>query len=382
VTDPIVNFDDIRPYHDDEVAGAVQRIIADPDFIRAIIRHRLGSSASWLTHLAAPFFSWYLRRHWSGFKTVEAVQRYVAAYLDKSLKTTTAGVSCSGLEKLDNTKSYLFVSNHRDIAMDPALVNWCLHQQGFETARIAIGDNLLKKPCATELMKLNKSFIVRRSAKGPREMLKALGQLSAYIGHSIQTGHHIWIAQKEGRAKDGNDATDPAILKMFYINGKQQQLDFADYMRSLHIVPVCLSYEFDPCDSAKAYELYQLATQGNYQKTEFEDIESIITGIVGFKGRVHVHFGAEINQAEDLQNPDTLAGAIDREIYQGYKLYPANYQAAELQSDEDDKGAFLTRLNALPVEVQPYLRQMYANPLKNAQAHAAAQQTSATQESH
>lgn len=372
MTDSIANFDDIRPYHDDEVAAAVQRIIADPDFIRAIVQHRLGSRSKLLNALAAPFVSWYLRRHWSGFKSVEAVQRYVAVYLNKSLKKTTAGVSYSGLDALDSKKSYLFVSNHRDIAMDPALVNWCLHKQGFTTARIAIGDNLLKKPCATELMKLNKSFIVRRSAKGPREMIKALGQLSAYIAHSLKTGHHIWIAQKEGRAKDGNDATDPAILKMFYINGKQLQADFADYMRSLQIVPVCLSYEFDPCDAAKANELYQLDKQGNYQKTEFEDIESIIKGIVGYKGRVHVHFGAVITQDADLQTPDSLAAAIDREIYQGYRLYPANYQAAAQTPAESDNGAFIARLNAVPAEVQPYLRQMYANPLFNSQkmAHA------------
>lgn len=367
MTDPIANFDDIRPYHDNEVAAAVQRIIADPEFIRAIVQHRLGSQSKLLNFIAAPMVSWYLRRHWSGFKSVEAVQRYVAVYLNKSLKKTTAGVTFSGLEALDKTKSYLFVSNHRDIAMDPALVNWCLHQQGFDTARIAIGDNLLKKPCATELMKLNKSFIVRRSAKGPREMIKALGQLSAYIAHSLQTGHHIWIAQKEGRAKDGNDATDPAILKMFYINGKQQQIEFTDYMRSLQIVPVCLSYEYDPCDAAKANELYQLATEGNYQKTEFEDIESIIKGIVGYKGRVHVHFGAVLEKNEDLESPESVAAAIDREIYQGYCFYPANYQAAGQTTAESDNGAFMARLHALPAEVQPYLRQMYANPLLNAQ---------------
>ncbi len=367
MTDPIKNFDDIRPYHDNEVAAAVQRIIADPEFIGAIVQHRLGSQSKLLNFIAAPMVSWYLRRHWSGFKSVEAVQGYVAVYLNKSLKKTTAGVNFSGLEALDKTKSYLFVSNHRDIAMDPALVNWCLHQQGFDTARIAIGDNLLKKPCATELMKLNKSFIVRRSAKGPREMIKALGQLSAYIAHSLQTGHHIWIAQKEGRAKDGNDVTDPAILKMFYINGKQQQIEFTDYMRSLQIVPVCLSYEYDPCDAAKANELYQLATEGNYQKTEFEDIESIIKGIVGYKGRVHVHFGAVLEKNEDLESPESVAAAIDREIYQGYRFYPANYQAAGQTTAESDNGAFMARINALPAEVQPYLQQMYANPLLNAQ---------------
>jgi 1-acyl-sn-glycerol-3-phosphate acyltransferase len=370
VTEVTDNFDDIRPYNDSEVPAAVQRIIADPEFIRAVIRFRFGSSSSWLSAIAAPLLTWYLRRHWSGFQTVESVQRYVSRYLDNTLKRTTQGVTCSGLAVLNPNQAYLFVSNHRDIAMDPALVNWCLHQHGFTTARIAIGDNLLKKTCVTELMKLNKSFIVKRSAKGPREMLKALGQLSGYIRHSLETNNHIWIAQKEGRAKDGNDLTDPAILKMFYIAGKQQQLAFPDYMASLQIVPVCLSYEFDPCDLAKAQELYQRQTEGNYQKAEFEDIQSIVQGIVGEKGRVHVHFGAVIQNAEDLASPETMAAAIDREIYQGYQLYPANYLAAN-QADAVDANdstveQFKRRLAAVPEQIRPVLCQMYANPLLNA----------------
>lgn len=370
MTEVTESFDDIRPYNDSEVPAAVQRIIADPEFIRAVIQFRFGSSASWLNTIAAPILSWYLRRHWSGFQTVESVQRYVSRYLANTLKRTTKGVTSSGLAGLDPNQSYLFVSNHRDIAMDPALVNWCLHQYGFTTARIAIGDNLLKKTCVTELMKLNKSFIVKRSAKGPREMLKALGQLSAYIQHSLQTNNHIWIAQKEGRAKDGNDMTDPAILKMFFIAGKQQQLSFPDYMASLKIVPVCLSYEFDPCDVAKAQELYQRQTEGAYQKAEFEDIQSIVQGIIGEKGRVHVHFGSVIENADDLASPEAMAAAIDREIYQGYQLYPANYLAANQAEavDQADSAVeqFKKRLAAVPEQIRPVWCQMYANPLLNA----------------
>lgn len=369
MTDITPNFDDIRPYNDSEVPAAVQRIIADPEFIRAIIRYRFGSTTPWLVSLASPILSWYLRRHWSGLKTVDAVQQYVATYLARSLSKTTTSLTTSGLSALDPNKTYLFVSNHRDIAMDPALVNWCLNQAGLPISRIAIGDNLLKKTCVTELMKLNKCFIVRRSAKGPREMLKALGQLSAYIRHSLLTGHPIWIAQKEGRAKDGRDQTDPAILKMFYIAGKQAGLDFATYMASLQIVPVCLSYEFDPCDAAKAQELYQVDTNGNYQKTEFEDIESIVRGITGYKGRVHVHFGEVVQDPASLVDPETLAAAIDRQIYQGYRFYPANYAAAqqplpaELADENCDE--YQRRLTAMPAEIHPYVAQMYASPLLN-----------------
>lgn len=278
--------------------------------------------------------------------------------------TTTQGVTYSGLDKLDPNQSYLFVSNHRDIAMDPALVNYGLFNSGHKTVRIAIGDNLLKKPCATELMKLNKSFIVKRSAKGPREMMKALGTLSAYIKHSLDSGHSIWIAQKEGRAKDGNDYTDPAILKMFHVEGRKQKLSFADYIKSLKIVPVAISYENDPCDVAKAIELQAKESHGRYEKAEFEDIQSIIQGIVGDKGRIHVAFGDVIEQ--DFDTPELLAQEIDRQVHANYKLFPINQLAAgDEQVDEKVKADFAAKLNTLPPEARPYLVASYANPVKN-----------------
>lgn len=360
------NFDDIRPFDDAEIPAAIEQLVSDQEFISSIVNYRFGQTSAWLTRLLSPLVKWYLRRHWRSLRTVQDVQLYLAKYLNQSLKKTSAGVSWSGLEKLDRNQAYLFVSNHRDIAMDPALVNWSLSREGFATTRIAIGDNLLKKPCVSTLMKMNKSFIVRRSAKGPREMLKALGQLSAYIYQSLRSGHHIWIAQKEGRAKDGFDLTDPAILKMFFIEGKRQGLTFAEYMATLKIVPVVISYEFDPCDEAKARELVQVATEGHYQKSEFEDIDSIIKGILGFKGRIHVHFGDCLQSG--FETPEELASLIDREIYQGYRIYPANLLAAgETVSDTDPTATlFKARLASYPEDIQQQVRQMYANPYLNA----------------
>src|SRR5690606_12026419 len=262
-------FADIRPYNDNEVAPAINRLIADEEFIQAILHYRFPHMPGIVGSVAAPILRFILKRKLAKLNSVNAVQRQVATFMDKMIETTSKKITVSGLEQLDPKQSYLFLSNHRDIAMDPALVNWCLHQHDFETVRIAIGDNLLRKPCATELMKLNKSFIVKRGAKGPREMLKNLSQLSAYIKHSLTDNHSIWIAQKEGRAKDGNDETDPAILKMFYMEGKKRGEDFAAYMTGLNIVPVCLSYEYDPCDIDKINELWQKQTQGAYQKGEF-----------------------------------------------------------------------------------------------------------------
>lgn len=285
--------------------------------------------------------------------------------MDRMIEQTTHNITVSGLEQLSPDKAYLFISNHRDIAMDPALVNWCLHHQGFDTVRIAIGDNLLRKACATELMKLNKSFIVKRGAKGPREMLKNFSQLSAYIKHSLQQKQSIWIAQKEGRAKDGNDETEPAILKMFYMEGKKRGEDFASYMAGLNIVPVCLSYEYDPCDVDKINELWQKQTQGRYQKAEFEDIDSIIKGIVGLKGRVHVAFAAPLTAIPS--EPEQLAEVIDQQIWQQYRLFPINYLAAGQQHvsiSSEVAELWQQRLQAVPTGAESLLSQLYAAPVQ------------------
>ncbi|WP_394245620.1 lysophospholipid acyltransferase family protein [Vibrio astriarenae] len=360
-TDPFI---DIRPYNDDEIPAAIGRLINDEEFIHAIVEHKFADKPKWLRSILMPVVKAYLKVKWAKLTSVEAIQMEVKKYMDKALNQTTNGVTYSGLDKLDTDTSYLFVSNHRDIAMDPALVNYGLHQAGHRTMRIAIGDNLLKKPCATELMRLNKSFIVKRSAKAPREMMKALGTLSAYIKHSLDTGNSIWIAQREGRAKDGNDYTDPAILKMFHVQGRKQKESFADYMKSLKIVPVSISYENDPCDIAKALELHAKATHGEYEKGEFEDIESIIQGIVGDKGRVHVAFGEVIDA--DFETPEALADEIDRQIHEHYELFPINHLAAGDESVEVEvKQALTNKLAMLPEGAHPYLVASYANPVNN-----------------
>lgn len=357
-------YADIRPYNDAEVAPAIARLIADDEFIQAILHYRFPHLSGPFGWLLSPLVKFALKRRWAKLNTVEAVQKQVAGFMDRMIDSTTNKVTVSGIEQLHQDKAYLFISNHRDIAMDPALVNWCLHHHGFDTVRIAIGDNLLRKACATELMKLNKSFIVKRGAKGPREMLKNLSQLSGYIKHSLEQKHSIWIAQKEGRAKDGNDETDPAILKMFYMEGKKRGEEFASYMAGLNIVPVCLSYEYDPCDADKIKELWHKQTQGAYQKAEFEDIDSIIKGIVGIKGRVHVGFGKPISGVP--AEPEQLAALIDQQIWQQYRLFPINYLAAGQEHtsvNEQVAQQWQNRLQAVPVAAAPMLSALYAAPL-------------------
>lgn len=360
-TDP---FADIRPYNDDEVAPAISRLIADQEFIKAILHYRFPHLSGPFGWLLSPLLKFALKRRWAKIASVNAVQQQVAGFMDRMIASTTTEVTSSGLEHLNPKQAYLFISNHRDIAMDPALVNWCLHQKKMATVRIAIGDNLLKKACATELMKLNKSFIVKRGAKGPREMLKNLSQLSAYIKHSLEQQQSVWIAQREGRAKDGNDETEPAILKMFYMEGKKRGEGFAAYMAGLQMVPVTLSYEFDPCDADKIKELWQKRTQGHYQKTEFEDIDSIIKGIVGYKGRVHVAFGQPIQHIPE--EPEQLAMQIDQQIWQQYRLFPVNYLAAGTEQqpvDEATAEQWQQRLQSVPDGARQMLSQMYAAPV-------------------
>ena len=358
-------FAEIRPYHDDEVPAALARLMADEELLAAIAHFRFPSLSRWLGWLLKPLIRSALKRRWAKVRTVRDVQMEVAHFMESMIASTTDGVTYSGLEQLDSQKGYLFISNHRDIAMDPAFVNWGLYKCGLETVRIAIGDNLLRKPCVTELMRLNKSFIVKRSVKGPREMMKAFNELSAYIAHSLTEGHSIWIAQKEGRAKDGDDKTDPAILKMFYMAGKQQKRSFAEYMQSLNIVPVAISYEFDPGDEAKARELVERAQSGSYEKGEFEDIDSIVAGIVGFKGRVHVSLGKPLSG--DYESPEELAQAIDQAIHSQYRLFPSNLLAAG-QADgvtADERQRFEARLALMPSELRDTVRAMYAKPVEN-----------------
>ncbi|WP_413283232.1 1-acyl-sn-glycerol-3-phosphate acyltransferase [Vibrio sp. MA40-2] len=359
-------YQDIRPYNDSEISAAINRLICDQEFVSAILKHRFSSKPAWLRYCLSPVVKLLLKHKWGKLRTVQDVQLEMEKYLSQVLKDTTDGVNFEGLQSLDPTKTYLFISNHRDIAMDPALINYGLHHSQHKTVRIAIGDNLLKKPCATELMKLNKSFIVKRSVRAPRELMKALGQLSSYIKHSLDTGNSIWIAQREGRAKDGNDMTDPAILKMFHVEGRKNKVSFADHTKSLNIVPVAISYENDPCDLDKANELDEKNCRGTYQKSEFEDIESIVKGIVGYKGRVSVKFGEVID--DEFETPEALANEIDTQIRQLYTLYPVNLYAAgiEDQSVTDNvKQDFDSKLCQLNDGAKRVLINMYANPVYN-----------------
>ncbi|HHJ4328530.1 TPA: 1-acyl-sn-glycerol-3-phosphate acyltransferase, partial [Klebsiella pneumoniae] len=364
-----------------EVSRVLARVLADDDFLATLTRFRFPRWAGPLGWLLKPLIARHLRRETRDIHTVAQLQATIEHYIDRTVARATDGVSFSGLDQLKPGTPYLFIANHRDIVMDPAFVNYAVFQARLPTPRIAIGDNLLQRPFVSDLMRLNKSFIVHRSVVGRREKLATYQLLSAYINHSIRVdGESIWIAQAEGRAKDGDDRTDSAILKMFHMSRKEQP--FEQVLAELNLVPVSISYEYDPCDLAKARELSIRASSGHYQKAPGEDDASIALGITGYKGRVHVHFSPPLH--EGFSDAKQLATLIDQSILGHYRLFPVHLLAYQQWPHADPQLQVPTaealfpaaevaaarlqwkqRLQACPPDQQPWLIGQYAMPVRN-----------------
>lgn len=358
-------FDDIRPYRDNEVAAVIQSLINEPGLQSSIASFKLPRIHRLMPKLSAAIVKWSLKLRAKNFHNIEQIQVEVAKYLHHLIKKSTAGFTFSGLENFDHTKPSLFISNHRDIVLDVALVNWALYKNGINTVEAAVGDNLLHQPWVADLMRINKSFIVKRNEKTKRAMLNASKQLSAYIHDSIvNREQNIWIAQREGRAKDGIDKTNSALISMLLLN-KDKQTSIADYLEQINIVPVSIAYEFDPCDNDKAIELAAKAKTGSYEKQEGEDLKSITQGLLGQKGRVHIEFCQPITG--DYSDSKAIAAAIDNEIINHYKLYESNFAAHaalnEQQADDSVINQLNQRMESLTSEQKHWLLTMYANPV-------------------
>ena len=360
------SFDDIRPCNDSEVQTELQKIAQDDTVIDSLLKFRYPILSKHLAFILKPIVKKVLMRKISKYKTVGQFQNQVADYLNHVIATTTDGIELVGFDKIDPKKGYLFISNHRDIALDPAFIDIALYNRNLATARIAIGDNLLRLPAATSLMRLNKSFIVKRSVVSPRDKLKALNHLSSYIGLSIQEGQSVWIAEREGRAKDGDDKAESAVMKMLGLYGRQLKMSFAEYMQSLNIVPVAITYEFDPNDLAKARELdIRERNNGAYVKDKYEDIETITRGIRDYKGRVKLVCGEPITSG--FETPEELCTLIDNFIYDNYEMYPSALISAGVTGNisEEDKKKFEDRLNSYPESLRERVCAMYAKPYFN-----------------
>ncbi len=358
-------YDDIRPYQDDEVVPVIQKLINEKELQSSIASYVMPAPYRLFPSVCRYLVKWSLKRRVKRFKTVLDVQQEVAKYLFRLVKKSTDGFSFHGMEKLNMCKPTLFVSNHRDIALDPALVNMALFESGNSTVEIAIGDNLLTKSWISDLMRLNKSFLVKRGEQTRREMLTASKNLSSYIHYALtKKKQHIWIAQREGRAKDGLDKTNSALISMLLLNkGKDKAI--SEYLQLLNIVPVSISYEFDPCDKDKAKELATLELTGSYQKSEHEDIQSIIQGIKGHKGKIHIEFGSPIEG--DFEDSKSIAAAIDKQIIGNYRLHESNISACKYLSEESADSQVLTQFEKRMLHLdnlqKRWLLTMYANPV-------------------
>lgn len=351
----------------------VARVVKNPELPRAAAKLVMpdplqGTSVGeWVMRLV-------LRLKTRNLTSVYDCQMLLAEYFENLVDETVVALTSSGLELLSTDAHYLFISNHRDIVMDSSLLNFLLHNVGHDTCRSAVGDNLLANELAADLMRLNKSFVVERSVVGARAVHKSLSRTSAYIRESLREGVSIWIAQREGRSKDGWDRTDPTVLKMLSLAHKDEKVAVQALVDRCAIVPVSVSYEVDPCALRKAHELFTTDRDGHYDKSAEEDLQSIVLGILGKKGRVHVHFGNPIKG--DFPNAVELANRLDREIVHGIRVFPTHVHAAQALGDVaaesnntpvDPKAMklFEAQIEECPKPEQPFLLLQYANVLRN-----------------
>ncbi|WP_312075994.1 1-acyl-sn-glycerol-3-phosphate acyltransferase [Chryseobacterium sp.] len=367
-------FDEIRPFDDDEVNDALQSVAKHP-MMNALMRFTFPDSENqfWL----------------DDFKNIHSISDFQHQFISKTirqiLKQSSDGLTTSGFENLDKNTAYLFVSNHRDIVLDTSLLNLVLLDKGYIMTSSAIGDNLVKKNFLHVLAKLNRNFLVQRNLP-IREQLNSSTNMSEYIsGLILKENRSVWIAQREGRTKDGNDATQQGVLKMLAMSSGEKT--FTDFFKTLKIVPLSISYEYDPTDALKMPQVLAKSKNEVYIKDENEDFNTMLSGVLGQKKRIHLHAGkvldVELDEIATLtenknKQLQAIAQVIDHSIVQNYKLWPTKYialdllqntnQYSEFYSDEE-KQLFERRLEMRIDSSDLVLKQsflaMYANPVIN-----------------
>jgi 1-acyl-sn-glycerol-3-phosphate acyltransferase len=372
-------FDNLRPIDDKEVNDIIQELLADRGFQNAVSYINPGMSWQEFSAVMSKFTSKY-----------EFQSKIIAPIIWGLAQNTSSDIGSSGWENFENEKSHTFISNHRDIILDAGLLNIIRHRRGLKTTEIAIGDNLFVFPWIEKLVRLNKSFVVRRGVS-VRQMLEVSKLLSEYIHHTItQKNESIWIAQREGRAKDSDDRTQESLLKMLALAPEKTPIVKA--LRELCIVPLAISYEYDPCDFLKAQEFQLKRDDPNYKKTQANDLKNMETGLLGFKGKIHFRFGNPINDFLDSLDPSfekqevlqRIASYIDKQIHYNYEIYPGNYIAYDLANETsrfadkytlDEKEKFKRyvdgQIEKIQIEnkdhdfLQKKMIEMYSNILKN-----------------
>ncbi|RYJ53485.1 1-acyl-sn-glycerol-3-phosphate acyltransferase [Flavobacterium petrolei] len=367
-------FDAIRPFYDSEINEALQNVVNHP-MMKALMNFTFPDVADevWKEQL----------RKTHSIRDFQC--NFIYKSVQKVLEKSSEGLTTSGFENLEPNTSYLFISNHRDILLDTTLLNTALFEHGLVMTASAIGDNLVKKAFLNTLAKLNRNFLVQRGLT-PREMLQSSKLLAEYIGNLLlHENRSVWIAQREGRTKDGNDETNPGVLKMLGMGSDEKNL--MDYFKKVKIVPVSISYEYDPTDALKMPQLMAEANNEVYIKEKNEDFMTILSGALGQKKRIHIHVGKVLNteiEAIKTENDSSnkqivaLAQVIDDAILSNYKLWPTNFIAFDIVNKtnrfahlytENEKSLFERRLEMRidhdnPVALDGFLA-MYANPVVN-----------------
>ena len=321
-----MEFSDISSYSDDQVAPMLLKLQSDDKFHDYISKLIYPNFPYILSGFLKIYTKKKFKRIFTNCNSIDEFQNRMAPFVKRMIDKTTDGFSFSGLENLQD-KPTLFISNHRDISLDAAFLNYLLFSQRLKTVRIAIGDNLLDGGFAEILMRLNKSFVVHRNIQGVKETMRKLSKLSAYIHHSLfNEGESIWIAQKEGRANDGNDFTDESVLKMLYLE-QRKRVPLKKWVQSINLTPVAISYEYDPLDKVKAVG-WDFQKNWSSEKINQNDLEEMTTGIFGYKGKVHLHICSPITS--EIENTEELANTIQDEIIQNYFIWPSSQAAAFL----------------------------------------------------
>lgn len=367
-------FDHIRPFYDSEVNEAIRSVVHHP-MMKALMSFTFPDvdESVWAEQLKKT----HSKRDFQVNFIYQAIQRV--------LEKSSEGLTTSGFEKLEKHTPYLFISNHRDIILDTSLLNVCLYDHGLVMTASAIGDNLVQKAFLHTLSRLNRNFLVQRGLS-PRELLQSSKLMSEYIGQLImRENRSVWIAQREGRTKDGNDATHQGVLKMLAMASDESNL--MDYFSKLKIVPVSISYEYDPTDALKMPQLMAEANDEVYIKEKNEDFMTLLSGIMGQKKRIHLHVGKILDQElkEIAANQDNsnkqiqaLAQVIDDSILNSYKLWPTNFIAYDLLNNTKvyadkytakEKQLFERRLE-MRIDIENKTMRdgflaMYANPVIN-----------------
>lgn len=371
-------FDEIRPYNDEELPAVYEELIADPAFQEAVAGVIPNVPFEALAHKMRACKS-----------KLEFQKTFCYGLLRDLAKNCTDGISLDHAALPDKSKAYTYLSNHRDIILDSGFLSVLLVDQGMDTVEIAIGDNLLVYPWIKKFVRVNKSFIVQR-ALTMRQMLESSARMSRYMHYTIsEKNQSIWIAQREGRAKDSNDRTQDSVLKMLAMGGEG---DVIDRLMEMNIAPLAISYEYDPCDFLKAQEFQLKRDVEGYKKTMQDDLNNMKTGLFGYKGRVHFQAASCVNDVlaemdRSLPKPELfarLSTLIDERIHSNYRLYPGNYVAHDLLNEkteftshytQEEKQRFENYLEKqlakidIPNKDIPFLREklllMYANPLTN-----------------